>query len=863
MESSIRIAAFLSLSTPALAQAELDAARLVLQDADSEILGVADFDGDGRADLFVMQGGAAPSFRIHYRQQGEFLVGASIALPPPPSIRVGTRFALFGDLNGDRLPEVVLDREDYQTDVHGVLVYRNVGGTLGAPVFVATGDAPYAGVLADREGDGRLDLGLLQWDEFLLPNRVSWWSPSGATLVSGGSATLDVSASTLAAADVTGDGRLDLIAGGEGGSSVYVFATRSNGVPDVPTPLALGASPAFGRAVQTGDLDGDGDEDLLVSWIATFPSTSTPLRVLAVENRGGVLVPGAEQSFAVDPSAYTYYGRGYLTDWDGDGDLDFLAPGRTLALLENRGARRFALAGAVPLLTGSIGILAGGVGDLDEDGRPDFAAGGVIYSGLGRLASPASDIPSFARFADLDDDGDLDALDGETTWINDGAGDFHEESWRVPTLAHGIQEDVVACDDFDGDGRRDLVVSRRRLQPTFSFLGTFLLRGTASGEFAAGIAAADPDVDLGSRVSLALAAQDLDGDGDLDLPALGGWWENDGAGRFLALHDSWLSLPLAAADADGDGDVDLLTFVVSWQTTSIRLQRNAGGGVFASELLATEATPQELSQGATFVDLDSDGDLDVVCGTTAPSPRVVVLENTGAVYAAPRALLGEGFAQERLAFDDLDGDGRLDVLGLADGGHGPTGSAFLVWHQAAGALAFDSPQRYFGLPVTAAADIDQDGDLDLVGARTVRGRRFEGPGDGLARQFGEGTPGRGGLRPVLGASGPFRPGSSTAALHLRRGAGGALAVLHFGAWPANPTPPTGVVHPLRPPRLPFVVLPLSGAPGAAGEGAADVSLTPLTQLHAGAHLWLQAFVLEPALPGGVSATNGLELFLGR
>ena len=124
--------------------------------------------------------------------------------------------------------------------------------------------------------------------------------------------------------------------------------------------------------------------------------------------------------------------------------------------------------------------------------------------------------------------------------------------------------------------------------------------------------------------------------------------------------------------------------------------------------------------------------------------------------------------------------------------------------------------------------------------------------------------GAGGIEPLLGGTGPFRPNSTTAAVRIRRATGGAMALLRVGAGPANlrSGPLPGLVHLIRPPYLPLVPLPLSGASGAPGAGSADFSLAPYGTLHAGSRFWLQAFVLDPAAPGGVSSTNGMELSFG-
>ncbi len=161
------------------------------------------------------------------------------------------------------------------------------------------------------------------------------------------------------------------------------------------------------------------------------------------------------------------------------------------------------------------------------------------------------------------------------------------------------------------------------------------------------------------------------------------------------------------------------------------------------------------------------------------------------------------------------------------------------------------------------ADYDGDGDVDLGGSILVRSRRFDGEGDGIIEQYGAGTPGTGGAVPVLGAAGPLRPGSTTAALRLRRARGGTLAAFLYGVnQGATPNVPVvGATLYVDPPFKTFV-LATTGAPGAVGAGSLDLPLSPVLTKVAGFTLFMQVLTYDVAAPGNLATTNGLRLSFG-
>jgi hypothetical protein len=263
-------------------------------------------------------------------------------------------------------------------------------------------------------------------------------------------------------------------------------------------------------------------------------------------------------------------------------------------------------------------------------------------------------------------------------------------------------------------------------------------------------------------------------------------------------------------------------------------------------------------------DLDADGDLDLM--VAAPSTLGLQLfENVGGFFTAAPTAIPDAIVPylDGVAVRDVDGDGVLD-LGLllrrtAAGGWTYDTAAVLLGSGAG--LAYQvAAEHLVPAGTTALADVDADGDLDTLGQRLLRGIRASSAG--AVRQFGSGGSGTGGISPLLGAVGPIVSTSSADELRITRGLGGAPALLGFSFVEtslSHPNFPGLLIHAGNPILLPLP--PLSGAPGAPGEGTYSMTL-PDVPAFAGFTFILQVFITDPAAPSGLSGTNGLALTFG-
>ncbi len=166
-----------------------------------------------------------------------------------------------------------------------------------------------------------------------------------------------------------------------------------------------------------------------------------------------------------------------------------------------------------------------------------------------------------------------------------------------------------------------------------------------------------------------VCAADFDGDGDLDLAgAVHGadevtWWENDGSlehwPEHLVADDQPQIGTVCAADFDGDGDLDLIVTHNEDSGVAWYVNVNGQGTSWVRRLVDEQ---MDNSFDAVAVDLDDDGDCDIVSGTMY-LPFLSFYENCdGLGLSFARRVIEEMIIPRSLVVTDLDDDGDPDIL---------------------------------------------------------------------------------------------------------------------------------------------------------------------------------------------------------
>ncbi len=287
-----------------------------------------------------------------------------------------------------------------------------------------------------------------------------------------------------------------------------------------------------------------------------------------------------------------------------------------------------------------------------------------------------------------------------------------------PLISH------VQAVDLDGDGLLDIVVCDCKNN------SVNWIRQYPKGVYTETVLASD------LIAPAHVQAIDFDKDGDLDLmvAVLGMLFpnndkigsvvilENDGHCHFtkhVVVDKVARVSDVRAGDLDGDGDMDLAVAQFGYDDGETRWIENLGNWKFKSHILQNLSGPINVE----IVDIDNDGDLDIVSLVSQEWEEIYCFVNDGKGNFTPKLIWGssnQDFGSSGISMCDLDKDGDMDILytnGDAFDYIPPQGRPWhgVQWLENKGNLNFEFHRlcSFTGATNVRAADIDNDGDMDL------------------------------------------------------------------------------------------------------------------------------------------------------
>ena len=602
----------------------------------------------------------------------------------------------FGDLDGDGDDDIIAAL----VDENKIVWFENLDeqGTFSNPNVISDSvlNIKYFEV-ADLDGDDDLDIASASSDD----NKIAWFENMGdGSFFNEILLSSDMQgASSIHAGDIDGDDDLDLISCANNTIAWFEYLSDQN---EFSTAIIIDSIEGISN-IDLGDLDSDSYLDILVG-------SSNQQKIYWYKNMSGSGV-FTDTIFITDYEDIKHLAVG---DVDGDDDADIIVSSfddlEEIAWFENlNGTASFSSKNI--LIEDAVYSFA--IADLNNDDLEDivvprYSENQIVYhknSGNSQQFSFKEITYGIKAICDIwagDIDGDgfndiLTASDKLRYHRNLGFGNFKFDS-NVAFAPINGNFTIHQCASYDLDNDDDMDILMSNSSSVFIWLENE--NGEFSGQF------------IGS--TLHFAAGDIDGDGDIDVVRVPTkvYWNENIDGNFDVEHELDYFCSDATfvhlADLDGDEDLDILCGnhdEVTW------VKNLDGLGNFGPEIMLTEEDEFNNSRAAQVGDIDGDGDLDIVVSRS----YLYLFENLDGqgTFSEPEILNNFGVLSYSLELVDLDNDGDLDIVG------GNNEEFFWLENQDgfgdfSDQILIAPPFENLGLPTIAVADLDNDGDKDVM-----------------------------------------------------------------------------------------------------------------------------------------------------
>jgi hypothetical protein len=334
-----------------------------------------------------------------------------------------------GDFNGDGIPDLVItNQNDDATPSTVTILLGNGDGTFTAAASPATGINPLAVAVGDFNSDGKPDLAV-----------ANQGSNSVTILLGNGDGTFTAAASpatgtwpeSIAVGDFNGDGKVDLAVANNADGTVTILLGNGDGTFTAAASLSIGGIRTNPTSIAVGDFNGDGKQDLVIV------AQNHTINIFLGKGDGSFTALAPQPAITAVPSFVA------VADFNGDGKQDLGIAGQSIAVLTGNGDGTFTTAWT----TTSGDDLGLAVGDFNGDGKADIVTA--------EFTAPST-------------------LDG---YLGNGDGTFTAMP-KIPLS--GIDPELFAVGDFNGDGSTDAAVTNYRSSSVSVMLSQFTESATAT-----------------------------------------------------------------------------------------------------------------------------------------------------------------------------------------------------------------------------------------------------------------------------------------------------------------------------------------------------------------------------------------------